>query len=176
MKGTFSGKLQKTSHNKTLRKWYGKCTSANVYSDRSLLQEKAMEMENRLVKEELTDFSASNKWLEKWKQIYNVREKILWRSRWGFHNNSRSLDWTITRVMLGFWTTKHIKFREAWIFFKTLPVKGLMEKERKPKVARNLNNVWLLCSMLLLMALSFLCQVSSGDQKDHAILSPIKIH
>ena len=81
MKGVFLGKLQKTSHNKTLRKWYGKCTSANVYSDRSLLQEKAMEMEKRLVKEELTNFSASNKWLEKWKQIYNVREKILWRSR-----------------------------------------------------------------------------------------------
>ena len=40
-----------------------------------------MEMVKRLVKEELTNFSASNKWLEKWKQIYNVREKILWISR-----------------------------------------------------------------------------------------------
>ena len=39
-----------------------------------------MEMVKRLVKEELTDSSASNKWLEKWKHN-NVREKILWISR-----------------------------------------------------------------------------------------------
>ena len=33
----------------------------------------------RLEKEELTDFAASDEWLEKWKQIYRVRENKLHR-------------------------------------------------------------------------------------------------
>ena len=58
-------------------KWYEKCTRTNVYADWPLLQEEAMEIAKRLGKEELTDFTASNGWLEKWKQIYGVREKGL---------------------------------------------------------------------------------------------------
>ena len=33
----------------------------------------------RLEKEELTDFAASNEWLEKWKKMYLVRENKLHR-------------------------------------------------------------------------------------------------
>ena len=38
-----------------------------------------MEIAKRLEKEELTDFTASNGWREKWKHIYGVREKRLCR-------------------------------------------------------------------------------------------------
>ena len=48
-----------------------------MYADGPLLQEEALGIAKRLGKEELTDFTASNGWLEKWKQIYDVREKRL---------------------------------------------------------------------------------------------------
>ena len=41
------------------------------------LQEETIAIAKRLEKEELTDFTASNGWLEKRKQIYGVREKRL---------------------------------------------------------------------------------------------------
>ena len=48
----------------------------------TLLQEKLWRLQNDWQKEELTDFTASSRWLEKLKQIYRAREKkIVWRSR-----------------------------------------------------------------------------------------------
>ena len=41
-------------------------------------------------------------------------------------------------------------------------------------MTRNLNNVWLLCSLLPLKALSFLRHFLFWDQKDQAVLSPLK--
>ena len=61
------------------------------------------------------------------------------------------------------------------LFFKALPEKGLMEKGKKVKGGRNLNKVWLLFSLLLLMALSFLKQLLSEDQKGNDVLNPLKI-
>ena len=43
-----------------------------LYPDGLILQEEAMEIVKRLEREELTDFTASNGWLDKWKQIYNL--------------------------------------------------------------------------------------------------------
>ena len=60
--------------NKIVYKWY-KCTNANAYPEGPLLREEAMEIAKRLEKEELTDFTASNGWLEKWKQIWAMTEK-----------------------------------------------------------------------------------------------------
>ena len=61
--------------NEILYKWYGKCTSSNIYPDEVLLQEEPIEIEKRLDKEELNEFEASNGWLESWKKTYSVREK-----------------------------------------------------------------------------------------------------
>ena len=55
----------------------GKCTSAKVYPDGSLLQEEAMVIKRRLGKGEFAGFTASNGWLDSWKQAYGVREKRL---------------------------------------------------------------------------------------------------
>ena len=60
----FKGSYKKRCHgkyhviNEILYKWYTKCTSANLYPDGPLLQEKAMEFAKRPGKEELTDFTA----------------------------------------------------------------------------------------------------------------------
>ena len=59
-----------------LYNWYGPCTSANVYLDEPLLQQEAMEIKRRLDKES-AGFTASNGWLDSWKQPYGVREKRL---------------------------------------------------------------------------------------------------
>ena len=40
--------------------------SANVYHDRPLLQEEAMEIKRRIDKEEFAGFTASNGWLDSW--------------------------------------------------------------------------------------------------------------
>ena len=49
-----------------------------VYPEGSLLQEEAIEIAKQLEKKGLTDFTASNGWLGKWKQIYGVTEKRLY--------------------------------------------------------------------------------------------------
>ena len=76
--------------------------------------------------------------------IWRERKKIRWRSRWNFLNNSTTLDWTITRVVLGLWITKQTKLVEFGLFYKALPEKGL-----KPKQGMTV------CSLLLLMTLRF---------------------
>ena len=79
----FKGSYKECRHekyhviNKVLYKWYGKCTSENVYPEGLLLQERTMEVAKRLEQEELTDFTASNGWLGKWRQTFGVREKRL---------------------------------------------------------------------------------------------------
>ena len=121
-----------------------------MYPDRRLYLEEAMEITKRLEKEELADFTASNEWLKKLKEIYGMREKRLWRSQGGFHNKSASLVLPITRVVpsLTYFATQDYEPRnilnldELGLFFKVLLENKLMEKGKK--VARNLNNVWLL--------------------------------
>ena len=79
----FKGNYKKRHHgkyhviNEILCNRYGKYTSANVYPDEPLLQEEAMEIKRRLDKEEFTGFTASNGWLDSWKQTYGMREKPL---------------------------------------------------------------------------------------------------
>ena len=52
--------------NKILCNWYGKCMSSNIYPDGALLQQQAIEIRQRLDKEELSDFTGSIGWLESW--------------------------------------------------------------------------------------------------------------
>ena len=79
----FKGNYKKRRHrkyhiiNEILYNWEGKCTSANVYPNGLLLQEEAMEIKRRLGKEEFAGFTASNGWLDNWKQTYGKREKRL---------------------------------------------------------------------------------------------------
>ena len=75
-KGNYKKRRRGKCHviNETLYNWYRKCTSANVYPDWPLLQEEAMGIKRRPKKEKFTGFTASNGWLDSWKQTYGLRE------------------------------------------------------------------------------------------------------
>ena len=61
--------------NEILCEWFQKCCAANIYPDRQMLKEEAIEIKKRLGKVEFKNFTASNGWLEKWKISYGVRER-----------------------------------------------------------------------------------------------------
>ena len=61
--------------NQILIGWYKKCVSANEFPDGPMLKEEAMLKKERLNKNELATYFASNSWLEKFKQTYRLHEK-----------------------------------------------------------------------------------------------------
>ena len=69
----FKGNRKKLRHglyhliNEILIAWYKKCASVNVFPDGPMLKEEAMLIKERLNKDELATFTASNGWLEKFK-------------------------------------------------------------------------------------------------------------
>ena len=75
----------------------------------------------------------SFEWMARKMETYirSERKKIVWRSRWGFHNNSSSLDWKITKVVSGLWATKHTKFRRTWIILQSLIRERFNGKRKK---------------------------------------------
>ena len=72
-KGNFF-KVKKLRHgqyhliNEILIAWYRTCASANVFPDGPMLKEEGMLIKERLSKDELAMFAASNGWLEKFKE------------------------------------------------------------------------------------------------------------
>lgn len=77
---SFKGSFKKMRHgqyhliNEILLTWYKKCANANVFPDSPMLKEEAMLIKERLNKNDLATFTASNGWLEKFKQTYGLRE------------------------------------------------------------------------------------------------------
>ena len=57
--------------NKILYEWYVFATSKNVYPGGRQLQEKAKDIAHALG---MDDFKASNGWLDKWKNHYNIKQ------------------------------------------------------------------------------------------------------
>ena len=141
----FKGNYKKRRHgkhhaiNEILYNWYGKCTSANLYPDGSLLQEEAMEIKRRLNKEEFPGFTASNGWLDSWKQTYGVREKRLC----GEANevSTTTIQAWIERLpeLCQKYEPRNIlNLDELGLFFKVLPEKGLAEKTKKSESGKKL--------------------------------------
>ena len=158
--------------NKILYKWYGKCTNANVCPESLLYQEEATQIVRWLEKEELTDCTASNGWLEKWKHIYRVREKRLTgEADEAFTTTVQAWIERLPKLCQNCKPRSILNLDELGLFFKALSEKGLMEKGKKKKRMQEL-----LRSLLLLMVLLFLNQLLFGYQKDHAVPSPLKIH
>ena len=62
---------QFTEVNDLLYEWYLVAVRKNIYPDGPTLCEKAREIVKRL---ELSDFKASNGWLEKWKARHNIKK------------------------------------------------------------------------------------------------------
>lgn len=59
--------------NGIIYKLYGKYTSRNVHPDGNPLQDEAMKIKEQHDKEELSHFSAWNRWLKTWKTAYRIR-------------------------------------------------------------------------------------------------------
>ena len=111
-----------------------KCTSANVYPDGPLVQEEAMEIKRRLGKDEFAGFTASNGWLDSWKQIYRVREKRLCGE--AEEVSTTAMQARIERLpeLCQIYESRNIlNLDELGLFFKVLPEKGLAEKTKKSK-------------------------------------------
>ena len=76
----FKGNCKKLKHgqyhviNEIPITWYGRCANANIFPDGPMLEEEAMLIKARLNRDELAAFTASNGWLEKFKQTYGLRE------------------------------------------------------------------------------------------------------
>ena len=136
----FKGNYKKRRHgkyhviNEILYNWYGKCTSANVYPDGPLLQEEAMEIKRRLDKEEFAGFTASNGWLDSWKQKYGMREKRLCGE--ADEVSTTTIQAWIERLpelCQDYEPRNILNLDELGLFFKALPEKGLAEKTKKSK-------------------------------------------
>ena len=126
--------------NEILCNWYGKCTSANVYPDGPLLQEEAMEIKKRLGKEEFAGFTASNGWLDSWKQTYWVREKRLCGE--ADEVSTTTIQAWIERLpelCQDYEPRSILNLDELGLFFKALPEKVLAEKTKKSKGSKKSN-------------------------------------
>ena len=114
--------------------WCKKCAGKNVFPDGLMLKEEAMFIKERLNKNELATFTASNGWLKKFKQTYELCETMI----------TSEVD-DIPKMTIQSWIehlpelTSGYELRNIWnmdelgLFFKELPEKGLLEKSRRCK-------------------------------------------
>ena len=127
--------------NEILIAWYKKCISTNVFPDGPVLKEEAMFIKERLNKDELAMFTTSNRWLEKFKQTYRLREmRITVKVENIPKMTIQSLIERLPELTSGY------KLRNIWnmdklvFLFKALLENGLVKKSRKSKGSKSLNN------------------------------------
>ena len=107
-----------------------KVLPANIYPDRTMLKEEAMEIKKCLYPEEFQNFPHSNGWLEKWKPSYGVRERKV-NGKDGEVPEYTVCAWMEKLLEL----TRNCESADIWnmdetgCFFKDLPEKGLAEKK-----------------------------------------------
>ena len=106
-----------------------------------MLKEEAMLIKARLNRDELAAFTASNGWLEKFKQTYGLRETRI---------TGEADD--IPRMTIQSWIerlpelTAEYELKdicnmdELGLFFKALPEKGLVQKSKNVKEVKSPNN------------------------------------
>ena len=93
-----------------------------------------MEIAKQLEKEELTDFTASNGQLQKWKEMYSVREKRL-RGE-ADEISTKAVQARIERLSelcQGYEPRSVLNIDELRLLFKDIPEKALMEKGKQTK-------------------------------------------
>ena len=119
---------------KILYNWYGKCTSANIFQDGPLAKEEAMEIKKRLGKEELSEFTMTNEWLERWKSTYGVKEMRLCGE--ADEISTTTVEVWIERLpeLCHEYEPQNILILdELGLFFKAFSEKGLVVKSKKQK-------------------------------------------
>ena len=118
---------------------------SGIYVNGPLLKEKAMSIKQSLNLPELDGFKASEGWLDKYKLSHGIKEKQI---------SGESLDVSQTTVESWMERIKELckgydqggilNMGESGCFFKALPAKDLLKRERKPKVGKSQNNESLL--------------------------------
>ena len=121
------GKFHKL--NEAMYLWYTKCCAANLYPTGALIQEEALLMKEKMIETnpQLDGFHVSKGWLGSFKTTYAIRETTTVIS-------GEVGDVPITTVKA--WMERLpledvLNMDELGLFCKTLPQKGLVEKEKK---------------------------------------------
>ena len=120
-----------------------------MFPDGPVLKKEAMFIKEILSKDELAMFTASNRWLEKFKQTYRLREMRIT----GKVDNipKMTIQSSIERLSE---LTSGNEFRNIWnmdelgLIFKALLENGLVEKSRRSKGGKSLNNFVQLRSLI----------------------------
>ena len=122
---------QFTEVNDLLYEWYLVAVRKNIYPDGLTLCEKAREIVKRL---ELSDFKASNGWLEKWKARHNIKKMII-SGESGEVSGKTVESWKerLPEIVEGYKAEDIWNMDESGCFWKALPDKGLAQKGKSCK-------------------------------------------
>ena len=93
-----------------------------------------MNIKEQLADESLNDFCASNGWLEKWKQIYGIRNRVI--SGEASDVPVETVDAWLERIqeLVRGYAPKDIwNMDETGVFFQALPNRGLADVRKKAK-------------------------------------------
>ena len=136
----FKGNCGKLRHgqyhliNEILIAWYKKCASANMFPDGRMLKDEAMLIKERLNKDELATLTASNGWLEKFKQTYGLRETMITGEADDIPKMTIQSWIERLSVLTSGYKVRNIRnMDKLGLFFKAVPEKGLVEKLRRCK-------------------------------------------
>ena len=114
----------------------------NVFPGGPKLKEEAMLIKERLNKNELTMLTASNGWLEKFKQIYGLREtRITGQADDIPKMIIQSRIECLPDLTSGYKLRNICNMDELGLFFKVLPEKALLTNQEDVKGVKILNNV-----------------------------------
>lgn len=119
-------KSQFAEVNDLLYEWYLVVVRKNIFPDGPTLVEKAKQIAERL---NITNFKASNGWLDKWKAKHNIRKMVVCGES-GEVSGKTVESWKerLPEIIEGY-TAKNIwNMDESGCFWKALPEKGLAEK------------------------------------------------
>ena len=122
---------QYTDINVALHEWFVLATSKNIYPDGPLLSCKAKEIAERMG---ISEFKASNGWLHKWKQRYNIKQvSICGESADVRGDTVTSWKERLPEIVSGYAQRDIWNLDETGLFWKALPDKGFAEKASKCK-------------------------------------------
>ena len=117
--------------NKALYQWYLLAVSKNVFPDGTQLAEKAKEIASKLG---LSDFKASNGWLDRWKKKHNIKKMTI-SGESGDVSGSTVSSWKerLPEIIEGYGIDDIWNLDETGVFWQALPDKGFGQRVRQCK-------------------------------------------
>ena len=117
--------------NKALYQWYLLAVSKNVFPDDTQLAEKAKEIASKLG---LSDFKASNGWLDRWKKRHNIKKMTISGESSDVSGSTVS-SWKerLTEIIEGYGIDDVWNLDETGVFWQALADKGFGRRVRQCK-------------------------------------------